>query len=36
MVMAIREQIEKTLLQFETIDDVVISINGETEEVLQP
>lgn len=34
--MAIREQIEKTLLQFETIDDVVISINGETEEVLQP
>ncbi|MCF7845259.1 MAG: GerMN domain-containing protein [Candidatus Pacebacteria bacterium] len=36
MVMAIREQIEKTLLQFESVDDVVISINGETEEVLQP
>jgi spore germination protein GerM len=36
MVVAVREQIEKTLLQFETIDDVVISINGETEEVLQP
>lgn len=36
IVMAIREQIEKTLLQFETIDSVVISINGETEEILQP
>lgn len=35
-VMAIREQIEKTLLQFGSIDDVVISINGETEEILQP
>ncbi len=31
-----RDQIEQTLLQFETIDDVVISVNGETEDVLQP
>lgn len=36
LVMMIREQIEKTLLQFETIEDVVISIEGETEEILQP
>jgi spore germination protein GerM len=36
MVMMIREQIEKTLLQFETIDSVVISIEGDSEEVLQP
>lgn len=35
-VMAIREQIEKTLLQFETVNEVVISIDGETEEILQP
>ncbi len=35
-VMAIREQIEKTLLQFETIDEVIISINGRTEDILQP
>lgn len=35
-VMMIREQIEKTLLQFEAIEDVVISINGSVEEVLQP
>jgi hypothetical protein len=35
-VMMIREQIEKTLLQFDTVEDVVISIEGETEEVLQP
>ncbi len=32
----VREQIENTLLQFESIDDVVISIEGETEDVLQP
>ena len=32
----IRDQIEKTLLQFEDIDEVVISIKGETEEILQP
>ena len=35
-VIAIRNQIEKTLLQFEYIKKVVISINGETEEILQP
>jgi len=35
-VMAIREQIEQTLLQFETVNEVVISIDGETEEILQP
>ncbi len=32
----IRDQIEQTLMQFETVDDVVISINGETEDILQP
>ena len=32
----IREQIEKTLVQFDTIDQVVISINNQTEEILQP
>ncbi len=32
----IRDQIEKTLLQFETVDEVVISIEGETEDILQP
>jgi hypothetical protein len=36
LVVMIRNQIEKTLLQFETIESVVISIEGETEEVLQP
>jgi hypothetical protein len=36
MVMAIRGQIEQTLLQFETVNEVVISVDGETEEVLQP
>lgn len=36
MVMSIRDQIEKTLLEFPNIDSVVISINGETEEILQP
>ncbi len=35
-VMAIRNQIEETLKQFESIEEVVISINGETEEILQP
>ncbi len=35
-VMMIRDQIERTLLQFETVDEVVISIEGETEEILQP
>jgi spore germination protein GerM len=36
LVTMIRNQIEKTLLQFEIIESVVISINGETEEILQP
>lgn len=36
MVTAIRGQIEQTLLQFPTVDEVVISVDGETEEVLQP
>ncbi len=36
MVAGIRNQIEQTLLQFETVDEVVISVEGETEEILQP
>ena len=32
----IREQIEKTLLQFETVDQVIISINDRTDDILQP
>lgn len=35
-VLAIRAQIERTLLQFPTVDDVVISVRGKTEEALQP
>ncbi len=35
-VMAIRGQIKETLKQFDSIDEVVISVEGETEEVLQP
>jgi len=35
-VQAIRTQIEKTLQQFASIKDVVISINGRTEDILQP
>ncbi len=35
-VMAIRNQIERTLLQFDDINEVVISINGESELILQP
>ena len=35
-VMAIREQIESTLLQFETVNDVIISVEGEVEGILQP
>ena len=35
-VSAIRAQITETLSQFETVDSVVISINGNTEEILQP
>jgi hypothetical protein len=36
LVSMIREQIEKTLLQFDTIKGVEISIEGETEDILQP
>jgi hypothetical protein len=36
LVTMIRDQIEKTLLQFETIENVEISIEGEKEEILQP
>ncbi len=32
----IRDQIEKTLLQFNNVNEVIISIEGETEEILQP
>lgn len=35
-VTAIREQIERTLLQFPTVDEVEISVAGETEAILQP
>jgi len=35
-VMAIRSQITGTLVQFPEINDVIISINGRTEDILQP
>ncbi len=35
-VSAIRAQIEETLKQFSTVSSVVISINGRTEDILQP
>lgn len=35
-VIAIRSQIEKTVLQFPRIEKVIISINGNSEEILQP
>ena len=35
-VTAIRAQIRETLKQFPIIDSVIISINGRTEDVLQP
>ncbi len=35
-VSAIRNQITQTLLQFKTIENVIISINGRTENILQP
>jgi len=35
-VAAIRAQITETLKQFPTVDNVVISINGRTEDILQP
>ncbi len=36
MVTAIRTEITQTLMQFPTVDSVVISINGRTEDILQP
>jgi hypothetical protein len=35
-VSAIRSQITKTLLQFDNIDEVIISIDGRSEDILQP
>jgi len=35
-VAAIRSQISKTLKQFPTVDEVIISINGRSEDILQP
>ncbi len=35
-VMAIRAQITETLKQFSTVDSVIISIDGQTEDILQP
>lgn len=35
-VSAIRAQITETLKQFSTVKDVIISINGQTEDILQP
>lgn len=36
IVTMIREQIAKTLTQFDAVDEVVISIEGESEDILQP
>jgi spore germination protein GerM len=35
-VTAIRSQITNTLLEFPTVDEVVISINGRIDDILQP
>lgn len=35
-VMAIRSQIENTLKQFDSVKEVIISINGRSEDILQP
>jgi spore germination protein GerM len=35
-VMAIRSQISGTLMQFPGVENVIISVNGESEEILQP
>ena len=35
-VLAIREQINQTLMQFSSVKKVIISINGRTEDILQP
>ncbi|UFX83162.1 GerMN domain-containing protein [Candidatus Absconditicoccus praedator] len=36
MVMSIQEQINNTLTQFESIDEVVIMVEGQSEDILQP
>jgi hypothetical protein len=36
MVTAIRAQITETLIQFPEIDEVIIAVEGKTEEILQP
>lgn len=36
MVLAIRNQIEETLKQFDSVNEVIISIDGDTEGILQP
>jgi len=33
---AIRAQIEETLKQFPTVQNVIISVNGNTENILEP
>jgi len=35
-VTAIRAQINETLKQFSTVKEVIISVNGRTEDILQP
>jgi hypothetical protein len=35
-VMLIRQQITQTLMQFPTVNQVIIAVNGQTEDVLQP
>ena len=35
-VMAIRQMITRTLKQFPGVDDIIISVEGETEDILQP
>ena len=36
MVMSIQEQINNTLTQFESIDEVMIMVEGQSEDILQP
>ena len=36
LVTSIRTQIEKTLKQFSTVRNVIIAVNGKTDDVLQP
>lgn len=36
LVTSIRSQISETLKQFSSVDEVIISVNGRTEDVLQP